>query len=166
MPSHSPAAGLQMGRDAHASLQHQCASPFPPASSALCAQGTHPRTGLILNFAQHLAPLHPSVRLQRRFAVQSMIKSMSSKADKTPVFSEITHIVFPLDRGIIISACQLARTSRAHPPAVLLAARASCAAWWVRDSPFPAAGRVAQHPTAWKTIRAWAKQTSVGRFSC
>lgn len=81
-------------------------------------------------------------------------KGMRSKPNKTPVLLEITHILFPLDQGIIISACQLAGTSCAHPAATLLAARALCAAWWVRDIRFPTAGRITQHCTAWKAIRA------------
>lgn len=122
--------------------QHPCTSPsLRPHTPSACGGGAHPRRGLILNFAQHLAPLRPSPRLQSRFAVRSAIKSMRSKPGnpRPPVLSEITHVVFPLDWGIIISACQLARTGRAHPPAGLLAARASCAAWCGRNGPFPSA---------------------------
>lgn len=138
MPSRSPAAGLQMCGEAHTDPAASIHIPIPPASYALRVWGMHPRRGLILNFAQHLAPLRPSPRLQSRFAVRSAIKSTRPKPDKPPpVLSEITHIGFPLDRRIIISACQLARTSHAHPPAALLAARASCAAWCGRNGPFP-----------------------------
>lgn len=55
---------------------------------------------------------------------------------QTPVLSAITRRFFPLTGEVLL---QLARSSRAHPPAVPLAARASCAAWQGRDSPFPAA---------------------------